>query len=348
MAHSSGLGFSDARIGAPKRERSTRSSVRDSPQILKFRSTDAAEVVETWNTFAPSSELKQVDETRCEFDWVSVSTPALSVIRYELAAGVRSSIEPEDQLFSCRVTTGDGGCESDRRELRPDEPWASAGQPIRARWEDRATVRALAFERTHAEQLARQISGDDTLRLEVKDPETISTEAGQQWDLAFRYLASGLMALGSAGPGSGAELATAGLERHALWTVLTTFPSTLSDAMQRTAQTGSAPKTVRLALSYIDAHAHLPITVDDVAIAARISTRGLQYAFKRALGFSPRDYLRRARLAGARGELLRAVPGDTLSGIAQRWGFTNVSRFTVAYRTEFDEHPAEMLLQRTR
>lgn len=320
--------------------------MRHSPQILKFRSTDTDEVAETWRTFAPSSELSQVDETRCELDWASVSTPALSVIRYELAAGVRSSIEPDDQLFSCRVATADGGCESDRRELRPDVPWASAGQPIRARWEDRATVRALAFERTHAERLARQISGDDTLRLEVKDPEATSVEAGRQWDLAFRYLASGLMSLG--GAGAGAELATAGLERHALWTVLTTFPSTFADALQRSAQTGSAPKTVRMALSYIDAHAHLPITVDDVAVAARISTRGLQYAFKRALGFSPRDYLRRARLAGARGDLLRALPGETLAGIAQRWGFTNVSRFTVAYRTEFDEHPAEVLLQRTR
>ncbi len=302
-------------------------------------------MAETWRRFAPSSELLHVDEGRCEFDWLSVSTPGFSVIQYTLAADVRSSVEPDDQLFTCRVTTAAGGSESDRRALHPHLPWASVGRTIRARWEDRATVHALVFDRAHAERLARQISGDDTLRLQVHDPEAAGPEAARQWNLALTYLASALAA-DSAAPGS--ALVTAGLERHALWTVLSTFSTTFSDTMRRSAQTGAAPKTVRLALSYIDAHAHLPVTVDDVAAAAHISTRGLQYAFRRTLGITPREYLRRARLAGARADLMRAAPGDTIASVAQRWGFTNVSRFTVAYRTEFDEHPAEVLLQRTR
>ena len=320
--------------------------IQRAPEILQFRSTEAVEVAEIWRRFAPSSELLQVDEARCELDWFSVSTPGFSVIEYELAADVRSMIEPEDQLFTCRVTTSSGGSVSARRALRSDLPWASAGETVRAHWEGRANVRALVFDRARVERLARQISGDDTLRVRVKDPQAVDAAAGLQWDRAFEYLASSLMLAEHAGHAS--PLLLASLEQHALWTALATFSTTFSDTMRRSHQTVAAPKTVRLALSYIDANAHLPITVDDVAVAARISTRGLQYAFKRALGMTPRECLRRARLAGARTDLVTATSGDTLAAIAQRWGFSNVSRFTVAYRAEFDEHPAEVLRRRTR
>lgn len=309
--------------------------------VLRFRSTDAAEVAETWKQFAPSSRLLQVDPGRCRLDWFSAAAPGFSLVRYRMSADVQSSISPDDQLFTCKVTTEQGGSESARGALDPSLPWASNGAPVHARWADSALVHAIVFDLRGAEQLARQMSGDDALTVRVKAPEAVSRSAAEQWDRLFGYLAS--CAVSDADALDESTLLGAGLQRHALWTVLSTFPTSLLDATRRSAQTAAAPKTVRRALSFIDAHAHQPITIDDVARAAHISTRGLQYAFRRSLSFTPSEYLRRARLAGAHDELLYAAPNDSVAGIAKRWGFANTARFAAYYRREHGEHPRETL-----
>ena len=310
--------------------------------VQRFRSSDVGEIAETWRRFVPSSQLVQVDPARCHLDWFSVEAPGFSLVRYEMTADIESAISPEDQLFSCRVTPVEGGVEADRRALDPGLPWASDGMPVRARWRDSAVVHAIVFDRARAEAVARQLSGDDSLSIRVRSPEAVGPAAGAQWDRTFGYLASSL----AAGAGAGADdgsLVAAGLERQALWTILTTFSTTFADAMRRSAQTSSAPKTVRRALSYIDAHAHEPITVDDVARAVHISTRGLQYAFQRSLDVTPSEYLRRARIAGARESLLAAGPDERLADIARRWGFASTARFSTAYLRAFGERPADTL-----
>ncbi|WP_449282225.1 helix-turn-helix domain-containing protein [Leucobacter sp.] len=309
--------------------------------ILRFRSADAAEVAETWKRFAPSSRLLQVDPAQCRLDWFSAAAPGISLIRYRMSADVQSSVAPEDQLFSCKVTTDQGGSESARGALDPALPWASNGAPVHARWDDSALVHAIVFDLQRAEQLARRLSGDDTLVVRVKAPEAVSRSAAEQWDRLFGYLASCVVSDADALDES--TLLGAGLQRHALWTVLSTFPTTLTDTTRRSAQTTAAPRTVKRALSFIDAHAHEAITIDDVARAAHISTRGLQYAFRRSLSFTPSEYLRRARLAGAHDELLYAAPNDSVTGIARRWGFANAARFVSYYRQEYGEHPREAL-----
>lgn len=307
-------------------------------RVQRFQSTDVAEVVGTWEQFAPSAKLLEVDPKRCRLEWTSASLPGLALIKYEMAAAVRSSVEPEDQLFSCLMTTASGGCEDAHGALDPRRPWATDGRLIRGSWDDTATVHAMVFDRRSAEILARQMSGDDTLTVRIKAPGAVSAAAATQWERAFGYVASSIVA--SEAELDAAPLLEAGLLRHALWAFLTAFPTTFSDALQRTAQTTAAPKTVRRALSYIDAHAHLPITVDDVARAAHISTRGLQHAFRRSVGFTPREYLRKARLAGARQEVLSASPEETVSAVARRWGYANTARFASYYREEFGVHPA--------
>jgi transcriptional regulator GlxA family with amidase domain len=74
--------------------------------------------------------------------------------------------------------------------------------------------------------------------------------------------------------------------------------------------------------------------------AEKISTRGLQYAFKRATGETPMQYLRRVRLAGAHADLQR---DDRISigEVAARWGFADRSRFAQYYRQEYGHTPRE-------
>ncbi|MEJ6488403.1 AraC family transcriptional regulator [Leucobacter sp. USCH14] len=306
-------------------------------ETQRFRSSDPETVAETWREFAPSSRLLEVDEDRCKLDWFSATVDGFSVIRYELSAKVESSVAPESQLFTCSVQSLHGGVTAGRHALPSGRPWASHGLPVTAHWDDVAVVQALVFDREHAQRLARRISGDDGLSLQLRSPEARGAREADQWDRTFAYIASSVLS-GDAtlDPES---IVGAGLLRHALWTVLSTFSTNYSLASDTSPQRSAAPTTVRRALAYIDAHAHEAITVDDVATAAHISTRGLQYAFRRSLGFTPSEYLRRARLSGAHHDLSIADPKTSVASIARRWGFSNVSRFTAAYRLEYGTHP---------
>lgn len=107
----------------------------------------------------------------------------------------------------------------------------------------------------------------------------------------------------------------------------------------------AAPATIRRAVAYIDANAQRPIGLADIAGAARIGARGLQYNFRRYRGCTPLDYLRQVRLAGAHQDLVAGDPtrGDTVTAIAARWGFSNPGRFSVEYRREYGCSPSESL-----
>lgn len=327
-----------ARHRAARKERST---PVPPTEIRRFRSTDPTTVAETWAEFAPSSQLVSIDDDRSKLEWFSAAATGFSLVRYELAAQVESSIAPEDQLFTCSVHSPRGGAETDRRPLPHGRPWASHGRPVRAQWEDSAIVHAMVFERDHAQRLARQMIGDDALTIQLKKPEAVGDAEAAQWERTFTYLTAAVL---SGDATLDPETAVgAGLQRHALWTILTTFSTTFTDFWESAPQRTAAPDTVRRALAYIDAHAQDAITIDDVAAAAHISTRGLQYAFRRSMELTPSEYLRRARLAGAHHDLLDALPGDSVASIARRWGFSNVSRFSTAYRIEFGVHPGRTL-----
>ncbi|MGY1609452.1 helix-turn-helix domain-containing protein [Geodermatophilus sp. SYSU D00700] len=115
---------------------------------------------------------------------------------------------------------------------------------------------------------------------------------------------------------------------------LHTFPNTTMTRQHVLGPGTVTPATVRRAVAHIDAHAHLPLPLSEIAAAAGTSARALQYGFRRHLGTTPLGYRRRVRLELARRDLQRADParGDTVAAIATRWGFANPGRFATAYR----------------
>ncbi|MFB9877982.1 helix-turn-helix transcriptional regulator [Planobispora siamensis] len=103
-------------------------------------------------------------------------------------------------------------------------------------------------------------------------------------------------------------------------------------------------ETVRRAVAFIDDHADADITLTDIAAAARVSGRTLQYAFREHLGTTPMGYLRRVRLAAAHADLLAADPGHTtVAAVAARWGFFHLGRFAAAYRDAYGYQPSDTL-----
>ncbi|GAB7046778.1 AraC family transcriptional regulator [Catenuloplanes indicus] len=135
------------------------------------------------------------------------------------------------------------------------------------------------------------------------------------------------------------------LARTVATAALHVFPNTTLDQHRTPGPGDVAPAAIRRAVAHIDANAHLPIQLSEIAAAAGISARALQYGFRRHLDMTPLEYLRRVRLDLARRDLQRADParGATVRAIAVRWGFGNTGRFAADYRAAYGVLPGETL-----
>ncbi|QYI98158.1 helix-turn-helix domain-containing protein [Curtobacterium flaccumfaciens pv. flaccumfaciens] len=101
---------------------------------------------------------------------------------------------------------------------------------------------------------------------------------------------------------------------------------------------------LRAAVEFIQAHAHEPLTVADIAQAAGLSIRGIQESFQRAFERSPMTYLREVRLGRVHEELRILDPQATsVADVARRWGFAHMGRFASVYANRFGEYPRDTL-----
>ncbi len=130
--------------------------------------------------------------------------------------------------------------------------------------------------------------------------------------------------------------------------LLTTFPNNAMHALAERSASGNGhadPAAIRRALKFVEADAHRPITLADIAEAARISPRGLQHAFRTHRDRTPLQQLKETRLARIHRDLQAADPscGDTVAAIAARWGFAHAGRFSVEYRKQYGCSPRDTL-----
>ena len=95
------------------------------------------------------------------------------------------------------------------------------------------------------------------------------------------------------------------------------------------------------ALDYIDEHAALAPTVEEICRASGASWRTLDYAFKDRFDLTPKRYLQAVRLLGVRRELMILQGAAPVSATALRWGFWHMSQFAADYRRTFGELPSE-------
>ena len=128
-----------------------------------------------------------------------------------------------------------------------------------------------------------------------------------------------------------------------------TLMSGLLDLQPNSAVEAAAPpapgsRAVRIALDLIETAPDRPWRVAELAREAGVSARTLQEAFRRDLGVTPLEQMRRTRLDRARRDLLAADPRTTsVTGIAARWGFFHPGRFSQAYRAAYSELPSQTL-----
>jgi transcriptional regulator GlxA family with amidase domain len=104
------------------------------------------------------------------------------------------------------------------------------------------------------------------------------------------------------------------------------------------------PQTLRRAIAFMHDNAHGDIALTDIAAAIGVTPRSVQYTFRRHLGTTPLEYLRRVRLHRAHRDLQAADPAvDTVMAIAGRWRFGHPGRFSMAYKEAFGTPPSRTL-----
>lgn len=103
-------------------------------------------------------------------------------------------------------------------------------------------------------------------------------------------------------------------------------------------------RTLRTARDFMEANAAEAVTLCDIAAAAHVTVRSVQYAFA-DVGSTPLAYLRHVRLGRAHLDLVSGSVdrGDSVTEIALAWRFGHQGRFAAAYQARYGRLPSATL-----
>ena len=245
----------------------------------------------------------------------------LSVVQHQEGNPIQVVTGPES------VSLGAGDCFL----LPPARPYQAAWNSVGV------TVTTLGFENLQRD--AAWMVDYETVDVDFTRP--ITAAAGRHWSETIGYVERVV----NISP----LLDSAPLARRALgWlvnsAVLACFPNSTLDK-EPASYAGDTPQPLRRALEFIDEHAGEPISLNEIAVAARLSPRGLQAAFRRHLDTTPLAHLRSVRMQRAHRDLQNAESRDgaSVAAVAARWGFTHLGRFATDYRRRFGRYPSQTL-----
>jgi AraC-like DNA-binding protein len=168
-----------------------------------------------------------------------------------------------------------------------------------------------------------------------------SRHAAGLWESTYAYVRGTVLASPAA---ADHPLLAASAARLLAVTVLAVFPNDARADPTAADRHDGSPATLRRAVTFIDEHAHEDIAAADIAGAAFVTIRAIQLAFRRHLGTTPMEYLRRVRLDHAHRQLVAADPREeSVTDVAYQWGFPSPSRFAAAYRKAYGVLPSHSL-----
>jgi AraC family ethanolamine operon transcriptional activator len=102
---------------------------------------------------------------------------------------------------------------------------------------------------------------------------------------------------------------------------------------------------VNCALEVIEAGLEDGVSVREVAEAANMSRRTLEYAFRDRFGISPKAFINAQRLIRVRRDLRARSAEVPITDIANRWGFWHMGQFACDFQRQFGELPSESTLR---
>ncbi|MFC7533931.1 AraC family transcriptional regulator [Actinoplanes sp. GCM10030250] len=273
----------------------------------------------------------------------TASAADLSIDRLEYRGAVEATADPFDSITAVVVFDGwysvdEGG--HTRRYSGGDAFLVPLGSRLTVAW-DHIDLHNVRFALSAATRVAGRLGvAAADFRFDGSTP--VSQRMKRHW-----IAAAGFVTRTFAGtePAVAHPLVYANAIDTVATAALAVFPNTTMTVAYVAGPGRVPPAVVRRAMAYIDEHAAEPITLEDIAAAARIGIRGLQAAFARQGDTTPMGHLRRVRMTGAHRDLRSGdrSRGDTVAAIAGRWGFTTPGRFSVEYRKIYGRSPGHTL-----
>ena len=293
---------------------------------------------------AVEARLKQhYGDVRLSSEDVSLVEDSVSEDRF-LLSRIRVSgsvaVQTESPVMSAAPATGsyrwDVGAE---RGEAADTPFLiQPGPRISAELSD-VEVDAVTFPVADLERTARITFADDRLRLRFDSSRPRSPGWGGVYRDALRFAVHNRRTL------LDSDLIRSMVYRHLAACTLEAFALDGSTA-DRHASARARYDGFRRARIFIDDHASLPITVEDIAQAAGLSVHDLHDTFRAndLHGGNASDALQRVRLAAANRDLVTADPASTpaVREVALRWGL-RPRRFSVLHRRHYGVDPQHVL-----
>lgn len=86
-------------------------------------------------------------------------------------------------------------------------------------------------------------------------------------------------------------------------------------------------------------------TIRELCAITCASYSTLERGYRETYGMAPQAHIKAMRLSRARKDLIQADETTSVTGVAVRWGFFELGRFSVQYRQRFEESPSETLRQ---
>ncbi|MGP3534720.1 helix-turn-helix domain-containing protein [Microbacterium sp. RD1] len=277
--------------------------------------------------------------TRISFEQWSASEDRFALLRMRLDG--RFSFAGEVPMVVISSGTGSYRWDVGRHSGDATQTPMACGPGVRAAsCITDADVHVVNLEVASLETSLRALCADDARELSLR------TQA-RDADAALRWRTAALVAMTEANLGHlESDLIRARTYTALAATALEVFAPG-GERRERSLTRGELSAIHRRARQFIDDSAALPITAEDVAVAARACARDVDRAFRAR---DPRhrsmdDYLLRVRLQGAHDDLSRADPsrGDTIAEVALRWGFGWPRHFADRHAAVFGTTPGQVL-----
>jgi AraC-like DNA-binding protein len=229
------------------------------------------------------------------------------------------------------------GASSTAAEARRAGSILSPSLPTRMTWMAGAEKLIVQLDRTPVERLLGAMTDGAADRVEFATPVPFETPEGAT---LLHHAELMLAAADATGPLPDAYLTRL---RDGLIALLLESLDHSARAHFAAPPAAPSPRAVRRAEAFIEAHAHEPLTMAEIAAHAGVSLRSLQVGFRRCRGTTLSARMQSLRLARFRAALIAAQPGATVAGLAFAAGLGHLGRAAAAYRRRYGETPSETL-----
>ncbi|MCO8161882.1 AraC family transcriptional regulator [Pseudomonas sp. 21LCFQ010] len=216
----------------------------------------------------------------------------------------------------------------------------SPDSPVQMRWAADSPQLTLRLERSDLERHCRQHLGHHLDRpLQFAPQMCLDTPGGSYF---LQLLATLIEALSCDAHPIHQPLVLKQFESTLLNALIYGQPNNLRSLETPGDRRRVSPWFVKRTEEFIRAHAHEPLSIEQLADQAQVSVRSLFAGFREFTGTSPMAYLRDVRMERVHSELC-ANHEASVTDIAMKWGFAHLGRFSQEYRKRYGELPSATL-----